>query len=330
MLNYIGSKKTLLEFLNDKISNVINENTSFADLFSGTGVVGQHFKNTAHHVVVNDAEYYSFVVNYAMLKCDFSDKLSSLIQELNALEGISGLMTQHFSQERMFFTEENAKKIDAIRNKIEDWKIAEEIDNAEFFYLLACLLVAADKVANTASVYGAYLKQYKGTALKPLTLNPIHKDTTNTSKDHEVHNRNTLELILEHKFDVVYIDPPYNHRQYAANYSPLNYLALYDDTIEIQGKGGVIKNYFKSPFCRKAEVMNSFDSLIKNTKASYIFVSYNNEGLLPPDDMLAIFNKYGTTTIHTKEYKKYLSHKETKHKEVKIVTEYLYEIRKNN
>ena len=328
MLNYIGSKKTLLSFLEEKIGYVINSSTSFADLFSGTGVVGQRFKNIAHHVTVNDTEYYSFVINYAMLKCDYSPKLLSLVEELNVLAGISGLITENFSQERMFFTRENAMKIDAIRMKIEEWKEAEVIDIAEFYYLLACLLVAADKVANTASVYGAYLKKYKNTALKAVKVELVHTEIDITSKDHEVYNQDTLSLILDKEFDIVYIDPPYNHRQYAANYSPLNYIALYDENIEIKGKGGVIKNYFKSSFCRKADVIDSFDSLIKNTKASHIFVSYNNEGLVCQNDLLNIFNKYGVTVVHTKEYKKFLSHKETKHKELRIVTEYLYEIKK--
>lgn len=135
-----------------------------------------------------------------------------------------------------------------------------------------------------------------------------------------------MDIIVDKTFDVVYIDPPYNSRQYSANYGLLNYIAKYDDQIEIQGKGGLIKNYFKSSFCKKGEVKNSFDILVQNTNAKYIFVSYNNEGLLNNDEMKEVFERYGETTVSVKEYKKFLSQKDEKHKEVKIVQEYLYKI----
>ena len=61
---------------------------------------------------------------------------------------------------------------------------------------------------------------------------------------------------------------------------------------------------------------------------TYIFVSYNNEGLLSKEDMIAIFEKYGQVTLHTKEYKKFMSQKGQGKKEIKTVYEYLYEIKK--
>lgn len=326
MLNYIGSKKTLLPFLDAHIKPVCVNDTVFADLFAGTGVVARHFKGACKHVITNDAEYYSFVVNYAMLRCDYSDKLCECIERLNAIAGVDGLMARHFSIERQFFTESNARKMDAIRQQIQAWKDVEYIDLPEYYFLIACLLCAADKVANTASVYGSYLKQFKASAMKDLVVLPIHQDASVTTADHNVYQGDALSLILDTGFacDVAYIDPPYNHRQYAANYSPLNYLALYDDLVQIKGKGGLINNYFKSPFCQKANAADSFESLIKNTKAKHIFVSYNNEGLLSHDDMIGIFQKFGRVTLHTREYKKFLSQR--KACGAKIVTEYLFHI----
>lgn len=329
MLGYIGSKKSLLNFIEESLKDVVTSETVFADLFAGTGAVSQHFKETAKHVVVNDSEYYSYVINYSMLKTNFSEKLKTIVGRLNNLEGIEGLITKHYAQDRMFFTEANAKRIDAIRQEIDKLKDIGEVDISEYNFLIASLLVATDKVANTASVYGAYLKAYKKTALKDLMMKPIHTCISNENKDHEVYNGDTLDVIVDKTFDVVYIDPPYNSRQYSANYGLLNYLAKYDDSIEITGKGGLIKNYFKSSFCKKGEVKESFDKLIQNTNAKYIFVSYNNEGLLSKDEMTEIFEKYGETTVSIKEYKKFLSQKDEKHKEIKIVQEYLYKICKN-
>jgi adenine-specific DNA-methyltransferase len=318
-----------LTFLEEHIKPKLGPNVVFADLFAGTGVVGQHFKAFSGRVVANDAETYSFVVNSAMLCCDHSQKLQDLVDTLNGLPGVSGMITRDFAKDRMFFTESNAMKIDGIRTEIEGLKKSGEVDVSEYHYLIACLLVAADKVANTASVYGAYLKQYKTSSKKTLELKAVHTRTDNVGRNNEVHRGDTLDLIQDHAFDVAYIDPPYNHRQYSANYSVLNSIALYDPTLELKGKAGVIADYFKSPFCKKTEVVQSFDRLIEDLDAAHIFVSYNNEGLLTQKEMTAIFEKHGHVTLHTKEYKKFVSQKsKDDEKTVKNIYEFLYEIEK--
>ena len=322
-LAYIGSKKSLLPFLETHIKPMLGPTTVFADLFAGTGVVGQHFKAFARKVVANDAEMYSFIVNSAMLDSDYSSKLQEIIETSNKLPGISGLVTKHFAKDRMFFTESNAMKIDAIRTRIEDLLKDSEIDAREYYYLLACLLVAADRVANTASVYGAYLKQYKKSAEKTLEMKPVHTNTDNTKQNNLICRGDTLDVITDHAFDVAYIDPPYNHRQYSANYSVLNSIVHYDPALELKGKAGVLEGYFKSSFCTRADVVRSFETLIREVDAPCVFVSYNNEGILSQQDMTTIFEKYGHVTLHTKAYKKFVSQKD---KEVKTVYEFLYEI----
>ena len=92
MLGYIGSKKSLLPFLDDVMKDVIIEHTSFADLFAGTGSVSQHFKDTAKNIVVNDSEWYSYIINFALLKVDYSDKLGKVIENLNTIKGVDGLI----------------------------------------------------------------------------------------------------------------------------------------------------------------------------------------------------------------------------------------------
>jgi adenine-specific DNA-methyltransferase len=112
----------------------------------------------------------------------------------------------------MYFTDENAKKCDAIRKKIEDWKKEEKITENEYYFLLASLIESIDKVANTASVYGAFLKKFKKSALNPLILQPA--DFYLNDNEHKVFNEDINKLIVESSHDVVYLDPPYNHRQY--------------------------------------------------------------------------------------------------------------------
>lgn len=175
----------------------------------------------------------------------------------------------------MYFTDENAMKCDAVRSKIELWKEEKNITENEYYFLLASLLENIDKVANTASVYGAFLKNFKKSALKPLTLSPANFFLND--HEHEVHNADILEVAKITSHDVVYLDPPYNERQYSANYHMLETIARYDNP-KIKGKTG-LRDYSKqkSDYCKKSEVKNSFQELIKTLDAKYIFLSYNDE-----------------------------------------------------
>lgn len=325
MLGYIGSKKSLLPFLEEKITPCLDGGKEFADIFSGTGCVVQHFSQFCPNVLANDMEYYSYVINKAMLNSRYTPKLNDLINNLNKLEGQDGLITNHFARDRMFFTEANAKMMDAVRTEINALRTTHVIEEDEFFFLLGSFLVSVDKVANTASVYAAYLKQFKKSALKDFVLRPIHTKEDIPNGNREVHQSNALDIIKKRKFEVVYIDPPYNSRQYSANYSLLNYVALYDPDTEITGKAGIIKDYFKSSFCSKGKVLESFDNLIKDLDADTIFISYNNEGLVKEQDMRALCEKYGDVVVHVCDYRKFISQR---NRPEKGVQEFLFEIHK--
>ena len=281
-LNYIGSKKTLCPVIMDIISSEIEElNTkSFMDIFAGTGSVGFRFQCLVDKCSANDLEYYSFIINSALLKCNYSPKLQQIMDDANALEGIEGLVFKNYSTnddcERMFFSNENAKKCDAIRVFIEQLKCDNIVTIEEYYFLLASLLVVVDKVANTSCVYGAYLKSYKAAALKSIVLIPIHSRTDLCPDKNMVYNMKAEVLASNPDFyaDIVYMDPPYNQRQYSANYCPLNYIAKYDPLINLTGKTGLIENYNKSDFCSKVKVKNAFKLLLNNIKCRYIYIYF--------------------------------------------------------
>jgi adenine-specific DNA-methyltransferase len=155
------------------------------------------------------------------------------------------------------------------------WKDERKVTESEYFFLLASLLEAIDKVANTASVYGAFLKALKKSAQKPLDL----KAATYYLNDHEhiVTNQDVGLLVQNSKHDVVYLDPPYNQRQYSGNYHILETIARYDSP-EIHGKTGMRDcREQKSDYCSRAKVKKSYQDLIDTIDAKYIFLSYNDE-----------------------------------------------------
>lgn len=315
-LNYIGSKHTLCPLLTKIISTEIPDlaNKSFLDMFSGTGSVAFRFQDLTNKCTANDLEYYSFIINYALIKCSYSVKLQDILDQCNKLEGIEGLIYKNYSENdtcsRMFFTTDNAKKCDAIRIYIEQLKNNQTVTINEFYFLLASLVVSMDKIANTSCVYGAFLKEYKKSSLKNLVVVPIHTKLDVKTDSNAVFNLTAEELSKQDAFyDVVYMDPPYNHRQYSANYCPLNYIASYDPNIKLNGKTGTIDGYNRSNFCSKAKVKNSFKTILDNLKCNYIFISYNNEGLLNCDELKDLLSDYGDLKLYKIPYKKFKAQK---------------------
>ena len=335
-MNYIGSKLSLLEFLEESINKVVDKNCRvFCDLFAGTGIVGSYFKKKGYSVIANDIQYYSFVLNKQYIEnhknlefqkltkilpklknIEIAERKNFVCDHLSNLKGINGFIfnnyclggTQNQEFQRQYFSDENGKRCDAIRTEIEKWKKGGLITDNEYYFLLATLIETIDKRANTASVYGAFLKQLKKTAQIPFVLKPA--ELIVNDQEHQVFNEDINDLVNKIKGDILYLDPPYNHRQYATNYHLLETVAKYDNP-KIHGKTG-LREYEnqKSLYCSKIEAKNIFKDLILNAKTKYIFLSYNNEGLMTLDDIKEIMSLRGKYGYFTKEYNRFKADKD--------------------
>ena len=234
--------------------------------------------------------------------------------------------TQNSEFQRQYFSDENWQKCDAIRDQIEDRKEKGLINDNEYYFLLTTLIEAIDKVANTASVYGAFLKKLKKTAQKELELKPA--ELIINDNEHNIFNEDINSLIKNTNHDVVYLDPPYNHRQYSWNYHILETIAK-NDKPKIKGKTGMRDcSNQKSLYCSKNEVKKVYDDLISNINAKYIFLSYNDEGLMSLDDIKEIMSKRWEYWFFTKKYNRFKADKsENRNFKKDKVIEYLHYVK---
>ena len=331
------------------------ERTLF-DIFAGTGAVGQHFKRLGFHVVANDVQYYSYCLNRAYIAINTSprfagiadslprpagllmyDSTDSVLAYLNSLAGVDGFAYRNYcpggtagsEYPRQYFTDENGRRCDAIRLQVEEWCSEGRSTEDEYFYLLASLLEAIDKVANTASVYGAFLKHLKRSAQKPLLLEKIA--IVSNHKPHQVHNRDGRELVPDVICDILYIDPPYNQRQYCTNYHVLETVARYDSP-RLRGVTG-LREYDdqKSDFCYKSSAVPALDALVRLTPAPYVFLSYNSEGLMAEDAIIATMEQYGSVELRKQDYRRFRADVDSDKRKYKrdAVVEYLFCLRKS-
>lgn len=333
-MNYIGSKYSLLSFITNTITNVVGGDLSdkvFCDIFAGTGIVGRTFKPMVKKVISNDLEYYSYVLNrnYLGISDDIPNK-EDYIRQLNDIPLVDdGFIFQNYclgsGSNRQYFSDNNGKRIDAARQQIQRWKNAGSITDDVYYFLLCSLLESADKVANTASVYAAFLKQLKRTADVDMIIKSA--EFFADGKQHDVYCEDANNLISNISGDILYLDPPYNSRQYGCYYHILNTIAEYESFMPAGVTGQ--RQYLRSDYCSKRTVKKSFESLIQNANFKYIFLSYNNEGLMTMDEIRQILSKYGKYDVISQQYHRFRADKEEnrKHKS-DTTTEYIHILEK--
>lgn len=345
-MRFIGSKSLLLDNINQVIKDNIKEKVySFCDIFAGTGVVSRYFKQY-YEVYSNDLMYFSYMLQRAVIENDsipdfrrlkaagIEDAIFYLenydLRDINFEDPkyfVSNNYAPSKTSNRMYMTKENANRIDFIRLKLNEWKENKLIDDNEFSYLLACLIEGVPYISNISGTYGAYFKTWDKRALGNFQMKRL--DVISNNKNNKSFNKDANELIKEISGDILYIDPPYNSRQYIPNYHVLETICKYDYP-EVYGVTG-LRDYSmeRSSYCNKKEVKEAFEALIKNAEFKYIIVSYSTDGLMSEDDIESILKSYGkesTYKLYKIPYRKYKS----KHKQKTVeLSELLFFIEKD-
>ncbi len=356
-VRYIGNKRKLIPFIREGLERLGIEGRTACDPFAGTASVARFLKGQGYSLVTGDIMSFSLALQWAYVVVDSvprfrglrseiassTDPLSATLDCLNALEPRHDFIFEHFSPEgaagakhgRRYFTPTNASRIDAIRRRIWEWREAGRLDDDEHYILIAALLEAADRVANTTGVYAAYVKSWQPNASRPLRLRRPSL-VTDTGRRCCAFQRDALEIVrTQDPFDLLYLDPPYNSRQYAGYYHIPEIIAegWFAKTPKLRGKTGLPEDGNKrSDWSRRGRCERVFAELVAAAPCRHILMSYNSEGIISEGCIEAVLRERGRANTYRRlelPYKRYRSDRDSATRRYKgdRVTERLYYVR---
>jgi len=308
---YLGNKYKLLGFIEDIVNEKCKGFSAFCDIFAGTGVVAERFNEKNIKVIANDFLSSNFIPLKAFLGTSTID-LEEIEHKINLLNKLKASDNNYFSENfgDTYFTLENARKIGAIREKIDELSNNEN----EKTVLIASLLYAVDKVANTVGHYDAYRKKLD--MVQPLKLLMPDFEAENNINN-EIYKEDANQLIRKINCDVLYIDPPYNSRQYSDAYHLLENLATWEKPIVHGMAKKMDRSHIKSDYCLQSAA-KAFADLIKNANCKHILLSYNNTGeskdgrsnaRISDEQIINILKSRGDVDIFERDYKAFTTGK---------------------
>lgn len=272
---FLGSKYKLLNFIEDTVNENCKDVKSVVDVFAGTGVVGSLFLKNGKEVYFNDylkSNCYSYKAFYEPKKINIK-KIENIINKYNQAEiDEENYFSENFSD--TYFSSKDCKKIGFIREDIENRFRHKEINEREKSVLIASLIYSMDRVANTVGHYDAYRKIKN---IEDKFFMYMLDVTEKGEKKSHISNLDANEFIKTVKADLVYIDPPYNSRQYCDAYHLLENIAEWNKPKVYGIAKKMDRTKLKSRYCTNRAV-EAFEELIKNCNCRYILVSYNNTG----------------------------------------------------
>ena len=343
-MRYIGNKTRLLPFILRALERLGIEPGWAHDAFAGTASVGRALKAHGWRVASSDLMTYAYVfgrayvvaqrvpgfadlragdadVRRALRSASFQRRvvergggaLAAVAEYLTSwLEPERGFVAEHFAPAggRMYYTAHNAERIDAVRRRLQEWRSEGLIGDDAFFVLLAALLEAADRVANTAGVYAAFIKQWQPNARRALMIVP--EMPTRGVRGSTAHRADAAVVARAlGPVDLLYIDPPYNARQYAGYYHLPEIIARgwFDNRPVLRGKTGLLADRAqRSAWCSPSGARPALAELLAATGARHVLVSYNSEGLLPEAALRAVLARAaadGRVRRFTRGYRRY-------------------------
>ncbi len=304
MIKYLGSKLRLLPRI-VSLTQALPDVNTVVDLFSGTSRVGHALKGAGYRVLANDHNAYAATLGRCLVQADAEDVLADaerLVLELQALPPRPGYFTEQFCEKARFFKPDNGARIDAIRERIATLSLAPELEAV----LLTSLMLAADRVDSTTGVHMAYLKKWAPRAHNDLVMKVpavLPRAQSGKGEAHMLDAEAAAGLVG----DLAYLDPPYNQHKYLGNYHIWETLVRWDkpDVYGMVNKRIDCK-LRRSDFNSKPRIRAALARTIDAVACPRLLVSFNNEGHVRPDEMIALLRRRGVVTVFSKEVSRYV------------------------
>lgn len=336
-MRFIGNKEPIVSEIKDllKEEGLLNKNLKFFDAFCGTGAVSDAMKDS-FDLVINDLLGWCAIYTRGRItaeSCKFKKLGFDPFEFLNSSKkSKKGFFYKTYSpggSKRMYFSSENASRIDYFRDSIEKWKQGHLINEDEYSYLLASLIESISFVSNTAGVYGAFLKHWDPRSKKPI----IFKKVVSKKSRHlklESYNDRIEKIIGEIDCDILYLDPPYTQNQYGTQYHLLETLVLNDNpkVSNITGSRPVTPMRSDWSIMYKAHML--FDLIMSKTKAKYIVFSYSTDGFMSRSFIEASLKRYGKASTYKCKKISYNKYTNFKSRAKKDHFEYLFFIERKD
>jgi adenine-specific DNA-methyltransferase len=293
MIKYIGSKRALLGQLTGAVRAALPGGGRVCDLFSGTARVGQALKREGHAVWSNDVTAYAHVLATCYVQADaavWRDKAERLIAELAGAPALDGWFTEACCRQARYFHPDNGARIEGVRERIAALSLEPELEAIA----LTSLMEAADRVDSTAGVQMAYMKAWAPRALRPLELR-LPALTPGVGR---ATRADAVEIAPRIDADLVYLDPPYNQHSYLGNYHVWETLTLWDrpETYGVANKRIDCRTR-KSAFNSRPGIGPALQSVIDALEAPRLIVSFNDEGYLGRDQLVAMLASRGPVQV---------------------------------
>jgi adenine-specific DNA-methyltransferase len=302
-MRYFGSKTStlpaLLRFLKTRVPS-----GTVCDPFGGIATVSSAFKAAGYEIYTGDVMRFAHFFQIARIEyCRLPQfrrirktvglqNACDLERQLNELRpvNVSSWFVNEYAVQRRFFSVRNAAMIEAVRQQIRRWYARGLLSDRERAFLIASLIDSADKVANTAGTYYAYLKKWHRKARKTFRFSLLAPVRGVPGRSFWC---DAAELARTREYDILYLDPPYNERAYGGYYHLPETIATVDRRCRVHGKSGIPLQFKRSAFNCGSEAANALRGLIASAKFRLLMFHYCDTGLISRREIVKILHEFG-------------------------------------
>jgi adenine-specific DNA-methyltransferase len=321
-VKYIGSKFSLLDYIVDMVDKHVRvppgRRPSVIDVFTGTTRVAQAFRQMGWDTQTSDLSWAAECYALTFLQTNDNSHLQPALDYLNKLRGKTGWITKNYCDVKSedgtvvrVWQPHNGKKADAIRDEIE--RAGPRMKPQEKATLIASLIFALDKVDNTVGIQQAYLKQWCPRSFNNLKLVLPQVVSLKSPLPQNKHQVGDCLLLKYEQADLAYLDPPYSSHNYSSYYHIWDSITRWDKPevglktnrrVDRITSSDEYDESMSSPWNSKVRALEAFEQLVKRLPVRYILISYNDESLVPINDLIAAMKKFGQLHVNEIDYKR--------------------------